>query len=304
MGGFFKSTIELLPDPLRERMVKGLVGIARRDGTGITPRKKYIRKLLRYLPPRDMRVVLENVYGFRMELSPYSTIEKDVMVDSVFELRNSELIRSALFEKPEGAVFLDLGANVGYFSLLAAGVLAPRKGRVVAIEPVPPSLERLRRNVSLNEDLKGIITVKGVAVSDSRKTLTLSMPVSTRGFATFSAAHRGGESISFDVPADTLDGCIDGETAGKVAFIKMDIEGAETLAIKGMECVLENGPDVLLSLHPLELAELGGTVSAILGYFSNKGYTLYAIEGGGLKPFKESSVITYTDVFMRRDGGC
>jgi len=120
------------------------------------------------------------------------------------------------------SVFWDVGANVGFYSLLASELVG--SGKVFAFEPVPRNLSYLRRHLTLNR----VTNVEVFAVAVSDRNGTASFEVEKTG----AMGHLSGEG-SITVPVATLDSLAE---AGKVLppdYVKMDIEGAELLALRG-----------------------------------------------------------------------
>ncbi|HUR82862.1 MAG TPA: FkbM family methyltransferase [Thermoanaerobaculia bacterium] len=162
-----------------------------------------------------------------------------------------------VFEKHvrPGDVVYDVGANAGFFTLLAAK-LAGDGGAVYAFEPLPRNLELLREHVRLN-DARNVHVVE-TAVSDR---------VGTAHFATAANPAMGGLSDSggIQVATTTLDAL-----RGSVPpprFIKMDIEGAESAALGAAAVTLrEHRPTILLSAHGFEQYELCSELLRSHGY--------------------------------------
>ena len=144
-------------------------------------------------------------------------------------------IRSCL---REGAVFVDVGANVGYYTLVASKLVGA-VGRVYSIEPVPSTAAVLRVNVELNGC--GNIVVREVAAWSARECLTLKIPASMYGYA---SVVREGTSVT--VVASTLDDILRDETW--IHLIKIDVEGAELEVLKGARSVLRRTRYVILEL--------------------------------------------------------
>jgi FkbM family methyltransferase len=140
-----------------------------------------------------------------------------------------------------GDVVYDLGANVGFYTLLAAKLAGPT-GRVVAFEPVPRNLGYLRRHLALNH--REDVTVVAAAVSDRSGTARFrDGPAHTVG----TLATDGGYAV--DVVA--LD---DYTSSPAPRVIKIDVEGAEADVLRGAHRVLRTvRPIVLLSTHSTAL---------------------------------------------------
>jgi FkbM family methyltransferase len=126
-----------------------------------------------------------------------------------------------------GDVFVDCGANLGLWSLVAAPLVRDR-GRVVAFEPNPQTAERLSRNA---EQASGVIDVRAIAVTDRQGRVRLD-PGDGHNVS------RVSPSGTIEVPATTLDRALDAAPTG----IKIDVEGEELAILKGARGVLESRP--------------------------------------------------------------
>jgi FkbM family methyltransferase len=158
-------------------------------------------------------------YGAAMEGNVNDFVLKRICFFSIFEPSLTRFMMDTI--KP-GQTVADLGANHGYFTLLMSKLVG-ENGRVIAIEAFPKTCESLRANLALN----GIrnVDVKAVAVSDRKGTIEMVAPDAfNSGMTTTLVENHQGSRIS--VPSDTLMSVL-GEAAGSVAFIKIDIEGAE-----------------------------------------------------------------------------
>jgi FkbM family methyltransferase len=136
----------------------------------------------------------------------------------------------------EGNVVYDIGANVGYFSILSARLVGPT-GTIYSFEPVPANGAAIQRNAGLNGFSN--ISVLDVAISDEIGEREL-----------FLAKHVGGSVLkSVDVPPDlvgsmqvnavTIDSLVESENLRLPDVVKIDVEGAELHVLKGMRSVLE-----------------------------------------------------------------
>src|SRR6266852_1398867 len=148
-------------------------------------------------------------------------------------------------ELKPGSVFYDVGANVGLYTLLAATLVAP--GRVYAIEPLAANVGYLRKHLALN----GIqnVEVLEIAVSDQVGTAQFEAE-ETR------AMGRIGTGGSVRVQTSTLDALLQEGRVAPPDFIKMDIEGAEFLALQGAcGCFARYQPKLFLATHGREIHE-------------------------------------------------
>src|SRR5690349_8071483 len=103
-----------------------------------------------------------------MDLDGRDWVTRYILMDGIWEPRITGMIMAVL---EEGSVFVDVGAHVGYYSLLAATQVGP-SGKVIAVEPNPPTIQRLRRNLQLNTFTN--VAVEEVACADKEQTLEFS----------------------------------------------------------------------------------------------------------------------------------
>jgi FkbM family methyltransferase len=169
-----------------------------------------------------------------------------------------------------GMTVYDVGANIGYVSLLLARC-AGASGHVFAFEALPANLERLRANLELSGYTDRVTVVPAAVVERERPARFLVGPSGGMGKAEGSAGRQDvSYSQSLEVPGLSLDGFVyqDGNPAPQV--VKMDIEGGEVLALPGMRRLLEEArPLVLLELHGQEAARAAWQV------FEQARYRLY-----------------------------
>ncbi len=216
-------------------------------------------------------------YGIRMHLDPSNFIELFSYYWSCWEPDETWVVRRLL--RP-GDIFVDLGANIGYFSLIAAQSVG-EEGRVIALEPVPPTVQKLRRNLDLNP-MKNI-TLYEFAVSDRTGSVRIYQP-HDNNIGANSVRPGDGNAPHWDVPSVTLDELLEG--CPPVRLVKIDLEGAELLAIRGFTRHLADptGPAVLCEVTDRFLRELGSDARQLLTLMSDLGYLAYRFENRRLSP--------------------
>ena len=168
--------------------------------------------------------------------------------------------------KPGDTVF-DLGANVGYFTLIAAALTGPA-GRVMAYEPMPDNAEALRRNVQIN----GLANVEVVeaAISEHDGTAEINVGPSDQAASLVTVRDRGTitvRTVSLDAEAVRV---------GAPAVIKCDIEGAEYGVFAGAGPVLAARPSLLCEVHRLEEGDEDRFEAILRG----RGFTLRWLDRG------------------------
>jgi FkbM family methyltransferase len=171
----------------------------------------------------------------------------------------------------EGDTFVDVGASVGYYTLVAADAVGER-GRVVAFEPAPSSCSILRRNVRLNGFEN--VTVEEMAVSNEPGSVKLFLAPDNKG------DHRifdGPERRPWvEVDAVTLDGHFDGARR-RVDVLKVDVQGAELAVLEGASRLLDENPGirVVVEFSPSGLAGLGARGSDLLDFLAARDFVWF-----------------------------
>jgi methyltransferase, FkbM family len=138
-----------------------------------------------------------------------------------------ETIRSRL---GSGDVFIDAGANIGVYTVLASRLVGPG-GRVVAVEMMPDTADRLEDHIRTN-GLQNVTVVRRALSDSSGRTITASVQPGKFGQATISVESKTyGRGVCVEVTSITLDEITAG--AESIALMKMDLEGAEKKALEG-----------------------------------------------------------------------
>ena len=174
---------------------------------------------------------------------------------------------------------IDVGANVGDYTALAATVVGP-SGHVYAVEPGPDNLAKLHERF---HSLSHVSVVAG-AVSDRSGTMTffLDRRESTRHSLAANNVGKAGESITVRLVA--LDEFCD--RVSHLDVLKIDAQGAELNIIRGAQRLLARfRPAIVVELWPGGLERLGGSADLLLQTLRDSGYTIYRLSAKGqLKP--------------------
>ena len=174
-------------------------------------------------------------------------IELDLSVPSMrplyFLYDISSMLETVLIRRLllPGDVFVDVGANIGYFSLIAAKYAR----QVVAFEPSPMTRPYLRRNLELNPALASRVTVHSLALSDHCGSAEMFNPPDYPGMAALRPTGQEREVVE-SVALDTMDHALVDQ---RVSFIKVDVEGGELDVLNGACLTIDRGaPSSSLSL--------------------------------------------------------
>lgn len=177
----------------------------------------------------------------------------------------------------DGDVFVDVGANVGYFTLLASRLVGP-SGRVVAIEASSSIMKDLHQNLALNPT----DNVRAVCAAVSESAGVAPFYVGPSSHIGLSGMLDGPElELEGMVPTESLCHLLTDDEIRRARLIKIDIEGAELLAIRGMQSMLTNGRsdlEVMVEVDPGRLERQGLEVAEIFETFQTNGFFPYAIE--------------------------
>ena len=213
-------------------------------------------------------------FGFTMTLDLRDWVDQHIFVTGDYEASSARTIAALL---NPGDLCVDAGANVGFFSLLmATGVGAG--GAVWAFEPAPGTRERLAQNVRLNGLTN--VTVRSEALSNvDGEQRFWAGPTDHSGIASLRPLQ--GTEGSYEVRTARLTSCLPRDAAPRL--IKMDIEGAEHLAIQGMVDLLETShPDIVIEISDHFLKELGSSSREVCSTLIDLGYDMYVIGWDGL----------------------
>lgn len=208
--------------------------------------------------------------GVQLHCKLAEHIERQILWYGGYELRETKWL---IQELATAKCFYDIGANIGYYALQAAKMYPQLT--VKAFEPSPVNLNRLQSNVQLNPPLPNLEIVP-LAIGKEKQTLTLHQSgADNRGMATLANTLT---NETFDVAVIGLDEWLSETNAPIPDIIKMDIEGAEWLALQGMEQLIDAyHPTLLLELDDRHLQALGGSAKHISDWLEQKGYEAFQI---------------------------
>ncbi|HEX4127232.1 MAG TPA: FkbM family methyltransferase [Acidimicrobiales bacterium] len=294
--------------PLRDRVVRGLGGVMPEPAPRGLSYDELVTLLYPTLPDELRPVVDEAAAGpltrastirrmlgtiehqvaptaFSVQLSEEDTVPctvggVDLLCDAADAAVTPGLLSgeyevhlSAVFEKycTTGMTVIDVGANIGYYSLLASRLVGP-SGRVIALEPNSENCRLLLSSLRLNDITN--VQLLPVAADTSTGWAYYSTHVGSNG-----GLIEGGELLSRPgtvVPTFRLDELVD----GRVDLLKMDVEGAEGRVVRGATRIIERDRPIVTSELKDEMLRRvsDGTVAEYLGYFEKLGYSVSLLE--------------------------
>lgn len=201
-------------------------------------------------------------------------IQRYLWLFGVWEPNLTAWMRSRL---APGDLVVDAGAHTGYYTLLASRLVGPA-GRVVAIEPSPAFHQALTVNLAANGC--GNVRTINAAVSDQPGRLTFYLERATNLGGTTTTVRPRTVEATFEADAAPLSTLL---TTGELAaarLIKIDVEGGEAAAVRGLAPVLSSLRDdaeLVVEVTPKALAKQGHTVDDVLGPLNAHGFHAYRL---------------------------
>lgn len=204
-----------------------------------------------------------------------------------------------------GDVFVDIGANVGYFTLLGAQLVGP-EGLVVAVEAHPQLAGILQRNVVIN-GVYGYVTTHNRAAWSENTDLEFHIRENFAGNSSVGTIDDAGllrlgdTERSVTVQAVMVDDLL-ADLPRPVDVIKIDVEGAEVHAFKGLQRTLESNPDVVVMFEwaRAQIESVGDTPSALADLVDSYGFKLTLLETGETVDSQRLLSLPYGNVVASR----
>ncbi|AJM91248.1 FkbM family methyltransferase [Nitrosopumilus piranensis] len=188
----------------------------------------------------------------------------------------------------KGMNVINIGANIGYFTLLAARQIGP-EGKVFAFEPFPKTVELLKKNIDSN----GFQNVQVESKAVSNKTDFATLLTGGSSLHNFISKKKFPQLNEIKVPTITVDDFLKNEKKN-IDLIFIDAEGQEPLIFEGMKNTLENkNIDIVFEYNPFTLNFSDTTPDDLLDPLSEMGFQLYMIDENtsSLKSISKSELI-------------
>lgn len=200
-------------------------------------------------------------FSFFFDIRDY--LAQEVILTGAF---GPELLSLILSQLPPNGVFVDVGANQGYYSIIAGRHLA-NGGRVISIEPNPSMAELFKKNIQRNNINN--VELLTLACSDRVDSIKLYPgPAANPGTSSFSPkTARNTKYVTVETkPLDDL-------IHEPVNVVKIDVEGAELKVLRGMTRILrEYRPVVILEIEEENLTNCGATPEELYQFFERHRY--------------------------------
>lgn len=286
------------------------------------------------VPPTPMEGVKQGIYGFMNFLASMlrgSSAKKFLPVAGFRSVRDfirpasvmvfgkqmfidakDSLPMSEAYEQDEvavirkiigpGNVVVDIGANIGFYSVAVLSDLVGPKGSIIAFEPDPANFALLKKNVESNRCSNVVLENRAVSDSTGSASLFVTDKIGDRRLS-----DPGQGAVAHAVATVSLDDYFRGRQQA-VHCIKMDIEGAEPLALRGMRNTIQSNPQVklLTELWPAGLKKAGENPVAYLSELMDIGFSVRVIGTGGMlsDPItSESAELLVADLLTKETEG-
>lgn len=230
--------------------------------------------LLRVLGRHARTMEARTAYGARMLCDLLDLVQSRIYNYGVWEPNLTAFIAGRL---REGDVFVDVGANVGYFTLLASRLVGT-DGKVIAVDASPSIFARLQEAIATN-DARNVRAVN-VAISDRHGVLPIYLGDDDNLGRTSVIANRGG-AFEAEVQAAPLTDVIEPHELARVRIIKIDVEGAEGPVLAHLLRHVSDFPpelEIVVEVSPEAMAASGVPLDSILAEFGVLGYNWYELQ--------------------------
>lgn len=246
----------------------------------------------------DDTVLVQTIYSVKY----FIPIKDDVMTPQLVVYRQwepevSSLISSLLHKD---SVFVDVGANFGYFTCLAgAKIGVGGSGRVYALEANPKMFQLLCRNTSINWSMAPITNIE-IAVSNETSQLVMNVPADRYANASLGSISSDGKVDSFDVQAERLDNLLN--DCEKVDLIKIDVEGWEYPVLQGAEKIISENQDIIVIIEwsPAQIGNAQINPEDLIHFMKERKFRFYSIEMKKEMTDVELLALSYGNILMKR----
>lgn len=212
-------------------------------------------------PKGTVRLATINEIQFQLDLSDF--------VDWHLYWGIRDKGRERLFQAIQpGVTFLDVGANMGEFSLKAKQMVG-EKGAVIAFEPDPSNFERLKKNLALNPSIQ--VTAVQKALGEAPGYAWMHAPrTDNSGTKRIAVSDEG-----IQVVLDTLDEAVARLKLERMDWLKIDVEGYEWAVLRGGQKTLKRfHPNLFIEIDEANLQVHGSSAAAVIGWLAALGYQM------------------------------
>ena len=237
------------------------------EGKGLT-KFSTVRKIKKYALD-NFKTEFVYVQGNKIFLDEEDCLQ--LSVNEVIEPVETKLFNDII---KNGEILLDVGANIGYFTLLMAKLSGP-SGKVFSFEPEDKNFKILEKNVKINNYHNVVLEKKGVSDRNGINKFFLSSK--NTGMHSLQKIRDDVKEVKIDViKLDDYFSALD--LAEKISLIKIDVEGAEFQVLNGMKTILKNkNLKLLIEFIPEHLKKHGTNPGDVLKILEDNNFKIYQI---------------------------
>ncbi|MFK0729779.1 MAG: FkbM family methyltransferase [Gloeotrichia echinulata IR180] len=225
--------------------------------------------------PKSGRILLNSVaFDIELDLDPVMR----AMYFGAYQMHVASFMKKHL---KKGDIFIDVGANVGYISAYAMGLIG-QTGQVHAFEPVTEYFERLKNVQKNNPDYR--LYINKVALGEREGISTIAVTnVRNIGWNTMVPGFMSEDTIKeeIEIPVTTLDSYLSSNEIDRVRLVKIDVEGFEFPVIKGFQKYLREAkelPILLVEVAPIAYHKLDASIDEFTNFMSDLGYVAVSLD--------------------------
>ncbi len=234
-------------------------------------------KFTKLLAPGQTYLMDNYCNNLNFQVNTSYPMESSIWLAGVYEVVTTQFLKAVI---REGDVFLDIGANCGALTLVAASLIG--KGKVYAFEPSPKVRSRLQDNINLNPPLKDVVKIISDGLGLNKKQVFYNEDPNYRGNGSLY------ENQGTPVEILSLDEWVVREKLERVDLIKIDVEGMEYDVLVGGKTVLETyQPMIYFETLPIFYETTLHNIKTIYEFLDSLGYKI-------VRPTKPHSEIPFT----------
>lgn len=241
--------------------------------------------------------IRRNIWGFRSKLTKTIRIKLS-KTDDIIITTDGELAGTLYAHQPkiwanrgfeyktinqmkslvkEGDVILDIGANIGMYSIFLSKIVGDN-GKVYAFEPNPTTASILKKNLILN-DCKNVVVAE-IALSDTNSKVTLHRPEGVGDAFNYIKKIDSSDTNTNGIISMRLDDFLKEHKISNINFVKVDIEGAELLCFLGAKQLLSsnNNPIVITECYESFLQRFNHSTADLISYLNEFNYKILNYE--------------------------
>ncbi len=241
-------------------------------------------------------VYLDYKLNDRVKIRLYKESVLSQLIYKGFEIEECGYLKSVL---KEGDYFVDVGANIGLFSLIASDLVG-QSGKVISFEPTPEIFRRFNENIQINQ----FTNIDSFNIGLSNLPGSLAFNISNNGFDawnSFAIPNNLNIDSKIQVNVSTLDIELSKFDKSKIRIIKMDVEGWEKFVLKGgIEFFTNYNPEVMVEFTEANTFAAGYMIQEIYDFMVGLGYQWYKIENHKLIKSEKKIHYPYENLIAKK----